>query len=68
MSFFRKKRFRIILAVIAVVFALYWLLVNLLVSAALAPSFMRRPESFERIPKKSAKWYSEVTRANGFEE
>ena len=53
MSFFRKKRFRIILAVIAVVFALYWLLVNLLVSAALVPSFMRRLESFERITKKS---------------
>ena len=55
MAFYRKKRFWII--VLAVAAAFYWLAINLLVSAVLVPSFMRRLDSFERITKKS---YSEM--------
>lgn len=51
----RKKRKRIILAaaIFAVLSALYFVLVNFLVSAALVPSFMEKLESFERITEES---------------
>lgn len=50
----KKKRVKITFCVIAVlVVALYFILVNFLVSAALVPSFMQKLEAFERITEES---------------
>lgn len=50
----KKKRIIILLcSVIAVLFVLYFVLVNFLVSAALVPSFMEKLDAFERITNES---------------
>lgn len=48
-----RKRRRIILGIVLIFLLLYVILVNVLVSAALVPSFMRRLSAFEKITKKS---------------
>ena len=51
-----KKRKKVILTLCiaaAVIIALYFGLVNFLVSAALVPSFMQKLEAFERITEES---------------
>ena len=47
----RKKKIAAALA--AVLFILYWVFVNLLLSAVLVPSFMERLDSFRRITEQS---------------
>ena len=49
----RKKLKRIFLVVLVVLFLLYIGLANILVSAALVPSFMERLEAFSRITQES---------------
>lgn len=48
-----KKRKKLILMILACLFASYFLLVNFLVSAALVPSFMEKLEAFDRITTES---------------
>ena len=50
---FWKKRKKLILIILACLLASYFLLVNLLVSAALVPSFMEKLEAFDRITTES---------------
>ena len=49
----KKKRAVIIISIITMFIVLYIILVNVLVSAALVPSFMRKLEAFERITEDS---------------
>lgn len=49
----RKRRRIIILTVLAALAAIYLLLINFLVSAALVPSFMKKLDAFERITTES---------------
>ena len=49
----KRKIFTILCIIILLLVVLYFILVNLLVSAALVPSFMRKLESFERITDES---------------
>ncbi len=48
-----KKFRRILIVAIAVLFALYWAAVNILVSAVLVPSFMEKLDAFDRIVEQS---------------
>ncbi len=48
-----KKQGKIILAILALLTASYFILINFLVSAALVPSFMEKLEAFERITSES---------------
>lgn len=43
----------IVAVIIIILFCLYWVLVNVLVSASLVPSFMEKLEAFERITEQS---------------
>lgn len=48
------KKFRnILILVIVILFALYWVAVNILVSAVLVPSFMQKLDAFDRIVEQS---------------
>ncbi len=49
----RKKCIILLCAIVALLFILYFILVNFLVSAALVPSFMKKLEAFERITDES---------------
>ena len=49
----KRKVFRILAAAVLLSAALYVILVNVLVSAALVPSFMRRLDAFQRITDES---------------
>ena len=51
-----KTRKKVIITAVSIILfltALYFLLINFLVSAALVPSFMEKLESFERITEES---------------
>ena len=48
-----SRRTKCIITTVSVVFILYVILVNVLVSAALVPSFMRRLDKFQQITDKS---------------
>lgn len=49
----RKKCIILLCVIVALLFILYFILVNFLVSAALVPSFMKKLEAFERITDES---------------
>ncbi len=49
----KRKAFRILAVIVLLLAVFYIILVNLLVSAALVPSFMRRLEAFKRITDES---------------
>ena len=62
----RRPRLKRVLAVVlAVLFVGYWVLVNLLVSAALVPSFMEKLDAFEEVTEVS---YSQQVRTSDIQE
>ena len=49
----KRKHLRNFIIAVLILFVLYWIAVNVLVSAVLVPSFMERLEAFERISRQS---------------
>lgn len=61
----KRKIVYITISILAVLFIIYWIGINILVSACLVPSFMRKLDSFQEITDKS---YSEQVQTTDLKE